>query len=135
MATDVHLEPLARRTVPLALRVGQRDVILFPAEVNLLVDGLDKYATGMTKPVAGENTPATTETLQQELTALAALAKELTESSPRITDPPMEINRERTRLLRRVIVDITGYQRGELPLGLYELRQALKDGIASPDPG
>jgi hypothetical protein len=134
MATDVHFEPRARRTGPVALRVGRRDVILFPAEVNLLVDGLDRYAIGLTKPVAGDNAPATTETLQQALTGLAALAKELTESSSRITDPPLEIDGERARLLRRVMVDIAGYQRGELPLGLYELRQALNDAIASPDP-
>jgi hypothetical protein len=134
MATDVNFEPRARRTVPLALQVGPREVILLPAEVHLLVDGLDRYATALTKPVAGDNTPATTETLQQALTELTALAKELTESASHITGPPMEIDRERMRFLRQVMVDIAGYQRGELPLGLYDLRQALSDATASPDP-
>jgi hypothetical protein len=42
-------------------------------------------------------------------------------------DGMREVTRDRARLLREVLADITGYQRGDLTPGLRDLRRLLSD--------
>ena len=56
---------------------------------------------------------------------LGTLRDELVAASSSLFAPPLRIEGDEARLLRNVLLDLTGYQRVELTPGLRELQQLL----------
>ena len=119
----VPREPRAR---PLALLIAGDELILLGDDVNALVDSIDKLiaATYDALRRSGAN-DSRIEVSQQAITEYEELAVVLSTSGARLGDPPVEIDRERARLLRQVVADLDGYQRRELTPGLLDLRKRL----------
>ena len=59
---------------------------------------------------------------QRSIDELEELGDQLATSGGRLGDPPLEIDGDRTRVLRKVLADLDGDQRRELTAGLRELR-------------
>ena len=118
--------PREPRTRPLALRIAGEELILLGDDVNALVDSIDKLiaATYDALRRSGAN-DSRVEVSQQAIAEYEELAVALSTSGARLGDPPVEIDRERTRLLRQVVADLDGYQRRELTPGLLDLRKRL----------
>jgi hypothetical protein len=119
------VETAKLRTRPLALRVGVNGVVLDAAEVNLLVGSIERLVDGMRRAHLGSSRPGAAEALRAHLEELESLQQALLSSSLTLLDPPLELDKGRALLVRQVLSDIVGYQRGELAGGLRELRQAL----------
>lgn len=117
------------RTRPLALLIGSDELILLGDDVNAIVESLDKLIASTYEALrrlgADGNRVEITEHAVLELDELAVL---LTTAGSRLGDPPVEIDRERSRLLRQALADLDGYQRRELTPGLLDLRQRLSTG-------
>jgi hypothetical protein len=118
--------PREPRMRPLALLIGDEELILLGDDVNALVDSIDKLiaATYDALRRTGAN-DSRIEVSQQAITDYEELAVVLSTSGSRLGDPPVEIDRERARLLRQVVADLDGYQRRELTPGLLDLRKRL----------
>jgi hypothetical protein len=84
------------RSGPLVVRVGEDELILLAEDVDTIVAG-----------------------------AVEALAVLLESSGTRLNDPPVELDRDRARLMRQILADIEGYQRRELSPVLRDLRQLV----------
>jgi hypothetical protein len=104
----------ARRRQSLALRAGEREVVLLPDDVNTLIDGIDR-----------SHRPHEPHVSRDVLERVEALRGVLGASTSKLTDPAVEITREDARLLRQVMADISGYQRSDLTRGLIDLSLAL----------
>jgi hypothetical protein len=104
------IEARGARARPLSLRLATGSVALSPADVNLLLAGIDALIDG---PHASH------------LAELERLQTELLTSSGSLLGPQLRIGDDEGRLLRNVLVDLTGYQRVDLTAGLSELRQLL----------
>jgi hypothetical protein len=118
--------PREPRTRPLALLIADEELILLGDDVNALVDSIDKLiaATYDALRRTGGN-DSRIEVSQQAIAEYEELAVVLSTAGSRLGDPPVEIDRERTRLLRQVVADLDGYQRRELTPGLLDLRKRL----------
>jgi hypothetical protein len=121
------MESGSRRTKPLPVRIGSVNLILVAADVNLLIEAAERLAQGMQQTHEREGHAGTAESLRLHLAELESLQEALASACGSLADPPLEISRERARLLRQVMADVTGYQRGELTVPLRELRQILTD--------
>jgi hypothetical protein len=101
---------LGRREGPLWLRPPGGAVVLSADDVNLLLAGIDALIDGPHASHLGE---------------LGRLRRELLTASTSFLSPPLQLGDAEARLLRNVLIDLTGYQRVELTAGLDELRQLL----------
>ena len=120
------MDSVSRRQRPLPLQVGDVYLILVPDDVNAILAGIGKLADGMRNANAGQDVrPGAEKALGTYLDELAALQQALTAPASSLADPPFEVTRDRARLLRLVLADITGYQRGDLTPALRELRHLL----------
>ena len=109
------MDSVSRRQRPLPLQVGDVYLILVPDDVNAILAGIGKLADGMRNANAGQDVrPGAEKALGTYLDELAALQQALTAPASSLADPPFEVTRDRARLLRLVLADITGYQRGDL---------------------
>lgn len=102
--TSVHRER------PLSLRLAEGSVALSAGDVNLVLQGIDALVDGPHASHLGE---------------LGKLRDELATASSSLFAPPLRIGADEARLLRNVLLDLTGYQRVELTSGLRELQQLL----------
>lgn len=114
------------RTRPLALLIDGDELILLGDDVNALVQSLDKLIATTYEALRRSGADAgRVESSQQAIDDLDGLAGLLSTAGSRLGDPPVEIDRERGRLLRQAVADLDGYQRRELTPGLLDLRQRL----------
>lgn len=114
------------RTRPLALLIGSDELILLGDDVNALVESLDKLIASTYEALRRSGADASRiEISQQSIEELDELAGLLSTAGSRLGDPPVEIDREKARLLRQALADLDGYQRRELTPGLLDLRQRL----------
>ena len=124
MSSDAEPETTRElRTRPLPLRVGDGEVILLADDVNQLVESADKLVAATyesLKRTSGQN-----EVSQKAIEELESMSEVLTTAGLRFGDPPVEVDRDRARVLRQLLADIDGYQRRELTPGLRDLRQRL----------
>ena len=114
-------------TRPLALQVGDGELLLVASDVNVLLDAIERLAEGMREASLHRRQPGVLEALQTRSDELESLQEALATPARSLADPPLEITRVRARLLREVLADITGYQRGELTPGLRDLRRVLSE--------
>ena len=113
-------------TRPLALQVADGELMLVASDVNVLLDAIERLAEGMRESfLHHHHQPGVLEALQTRSAELESLLYALATPARSLADPPLEITSVRARLLREVLADITGYQRGELTPGLRELRRVL----------
>ena len=103
-AASVHRER------PLSLRLAAGSIALSAGDVNLVLRGIDALVDGPHPSRLGE---------------LGTLREELVTASSSLFAPPLRIGVDEARLLRNVLLDLTGYQRVELTSGLRELQQLL----------
>ena len=80
-------------------------------DVNLLLAGIDALVDGPHASHLGE-----LETLRRALLA----------ASTSLLSPPLRLEDDGARLLRNLLIDLTGYQRVELTVGLDQLQQLLR---------
>src|SRR5437868_12897677 len=107
------MDPAPRRVRTLSIKVGDVHLILPAHDVNLLIDGIARLAEGVRKAHLGRDVRhGTAEALESHLGELHALQEALSVTAHSLADPPLEITRQQNRLLRQVLADITGYQRG-----------------------
>jgi hypothetical protein len=109
----------------LVVKRGELHVSLSPNDVELLVQAIDVMVEGVRRAYAREEErPGFAETLEAHVVDLDGLRRKLIASSGTHLRPwspgPAEAG-----LLRGVLSDITGYQRGDLTAGLRELRVIL----------
>jgi hypothetical protein len=112
---------------PLALQVGADEILLVASDVSVLVDGIERLAEGMRESFLHHRQPGVLEALQARSAEFESLQDALATPARSLADPPLAITRDRARLLREVLADITGYQRGELTPGLRDLRRLLSE--------
>ena len=115
----------ARRNGPLVVRVGDAELILLADDVAAIVVGADKLAAATRESSQRAASSHAREVAEQVIDALAALTALLESSGTRLTDPPVELDRDRARLMRQILADIEGYQRRELSPVLRDLRQLV----------
>jgi hypothetical protein len=129
MATIGDTEPATPReprTRPLALLIGDEELILLGDDVNALVESIDKLIAATYEALRRSGADASRiEASEHAIKDYDELAEVLSNSGSRLGDPPVEIDRERARLLRQVVADLDGYQRRELTPGLLDLRKRL----------
>ena len=114
-------------TRPLALQVGDGELLLVASDVNVLLDAIERLAEGMRESCLHHQQPGVLEALLTRSAELESLQDALATPARSLADPPLEITRVRARLLREVLAEITGYQRGELTPGLRDLRRVLSE--------
>jgi hypothetical protein len=113
------------RTRPLPVLVGGNEVILLAEEVNALIESVDKLVASTYESIERAGQRHLHEIAQRSIDELEALADVLTGYGGRFGDPPLELDGDRSRVLRKVLADFDGYQRRELTAGLRELRAFL----------
>jgi hypothetical protein len=114
------------RVRPLAVQVGDVHLFLSSGDVELLLDGIDRLMAGMVKSHAtSAGRPGVAEALQAHIADLEGLRQVFSRPSVSLADPPLKLDRGEARLVRSVLADIDGYQRGDLTPGLRELRQLV----------
>jgi hypothetical protein len=121
------MEPTLHRARTLLVRYGNVHLILPGHDVTQLIEAIDTLAEGVRKAHLGRDVPGATKALEGHLDALQRLKDALAAPAHSLADPPLEITREHGRLLRQVLADISGYQRGELTSSLRELRRILSE--------
>ena len=121
------METTSTDTRPLALQVADGELMLVASDVNVLLDAIERLAEGMRESFLQHHQPGVAEALETRSAELASLQEALATPARSLADPPLEITRVRARLLREVLADITGYQRGELTPGLRDLRRVLSE--------
>jgi hypothetical protein len=110
----------------LAVQVGAEHLFLSSADVAALVEAIDRLTEGMLKSHTGITAPPDIAgALQDSIRALHELRQAIVRTSGSLADPPLKLERSQKGLLRTVLADITGYQRGDLTPGLRQLRQLL----------
>jgi hypothetical protein len=114
-------------TRPLALLVGDGEFLLVASDVNVLLDAIERLAEGMREAFLHHQQPGVLDALKTRSAELESLQVALATPARSLADPPLEITRMHARLLREVLADITGYQRGELTPGLRDLRRVLSE--------
>jgi hypothetical protein len=124
MLDESHPAPSREpRSRPLPVLVGGVEVILLAEDVNALLQSVDNLVASTYKSL--ERAGASLEVGQRSIDELEELGRELATSGGRLGDPPLEIDRDSSRVMRKVLADIDGYQRRELTPGLRELRALL----------
>jgi hypothetical protein len=121
-----HEPTSPRRTRPLAVLIGSDELILLGDDVNALLESVDKLVAATYESLRRSGADGSrVEVSQHAIAELESLGEALTTSGARLADPPVEIDHERARLLKKVLADLDGYQRRELTPGLVELRRQL----------
>jgi len=110
------------RTRPLPVLVGGVEVILLAEDVNALLESVDNLVASTRKSLERAGATHIHEIAQRSIDELEELGDQLATSGGRFGDPPLEIDGDGSRVLRKVLADIDGYQRRELTPGLRELR-------------
>jgi hypothetical protein len=113
------------RSGPLVVRVGEDELILLADDVDTIVAGADKLAAATRQSSKRASSSHARQVAEQVIDDLEALAVLLESSGTRLNDPPVELNRDRARLMRQILADIEGYQRRELSPVLRDLRQLV----------
>jgi len=122
--------PREARTRPLALLIGDEEVILLGDDVNALVESIDKLIAATYDALRRSGADESRiEVSHSAIKDYEELAEVLSTSGSRLGDPPVVIDRERSRLLRQVVADLDGYQRRELTPGLLDLRKRLTASV------
>jgi hypothetical protein len=111
----------------LPLEVDGMYTLLPASDAAGLIESIDTMIDGVQRASAAETRAGFTEALQAQVRELEALQAKLAGFSGSALQP-LELEQSEARLLRRVIADLTGYQRGELTSGLRELREILSVG-------
>ena len=119
--------PQDRRTSPLALRAAGADFVVMANEVNVLLEATDVMSHALEEDIARH--PESASVSRPVLESYKALRLALLTGSPSFADPPLVLDDETSRRLRSVLVDVGGYQRGELASALRQLRDALVSGV------
>jgi hypothetical protein len=114
-------------TRPLALQVGDGEIVLVASDVSVLLDAIERLGDGMRESFLHHRQPGVLDALHAQAEQLESLQDALTTPNRSLAHPPLEVTRDRARLLREVLADITGYQRGDLTPGLRDLRRLLSD--------
>ena len=96
----------ADRRRPAVPELGRR--ALLADAINRLIDGMLKSHTGIAAP------PESAGSLHAYVAELQELRQACVRTSGSWADPPLKLDRGERRLLRMVLADITGYQRGDL---------------------
>jgi len=108
----------------LVVKRGQLHVSLPSDDIDALLRAIDVMVDGVRKAHAREqDRPGFSETLQAHVVDLEGLRRKLLASSG--TRFPWSPAVTEASLLRSVLADITGYQRGDLTPALRELRRVL----------
>jgi len=124
MLDESHPAPSREpRTRPLPVLIGGVEVILLAEDVNALLESVDNLVATTYRSL--ERAGANLEIGQKSIDELEELGDALATSGGRLGDPPVEIDGDRSRVLRKVLADIDGYQRRELTPGLRDLRAQL----------
>jgi hypothetical protein len=118
-----------RRERPLPVRAGGAEVILVAADVNLLIDSIERFADGLRESYLNPERPGRAEVLRAQVDELQSLQEALATACSSLADPPLVIDTDRVGLLRKVLAEVTGYQRGELTAGLRALRLILAAAV------
>ena len=109
----------------LFVKRGELHVSLSSRDIEVLVNAIDLMADGVRKAYASEEArPGFAETLEAHVGDLEGLRRKLVSHSGRQL-PAWNPGVSERGLLRGVLADITGYQRGDLTPGLRELRDIL----------
>jgi hypothetical protein len=103
---------------------GELHCSVSPEEVMLLGQGIDAMIDGVRTAYINEDRPGFADTLERHVNELQALRDRLM-SPDRSPLEPFKPDKRDAGLLRGVLSDITGYQRGDLSPGLRDLRQIL----------
>jgi hypothetical protein len=114
-------------TRPLVLQVGDGEIVLVASDVSVLLDAIERLADGMRESFLHHQQPGVLEALRAQAAQLESLRDALATPNRSLLDPPLEVTHDRARLLREVLADITGYQRGDLTPGLRDLRRLLSE--------
>jgi hypothetical protein len=115
------------RVRPLAFSIGEHEVILLTSEANVLIAAGDRLHSELIKQMT--QVGATAGVTLEEANTLDSLLERLATESATTADPAVRIATEEERLvLRRILAELKGYQRGDLTRGLHELRLALDEG-------
>ena|SRR5438067_7747909 len=114
------------RARPLAVQIGDVHLFLSSADVHMLADAINRLIDGMLKSHTGiAAPPESAGSLHAYVAELQELRQACVRTSGSWADPPLKLDRGERRLLRMVLADITGYQRGDLTPGLRQLRQLI----------
>ena len=96
---------------------------MLAVDVNALIEAMERLIE--TSEEALEQAPDASPVSRAALDDLDRLATTLATASPGLTDPPISLDRTGARGLRNAMVDLAGYQRGELTPGLRDLRRLV----------
>jgi hypothetical protein len=107
------------------VRVGEDELILLADDVDTIIAGADKLAAATRESSKRARSSHARQVAEQVIDDLEALAVLLESSGTRLNDPPVELDRDRARLMRQILADIEGYQRRELSPVLRDLRQLV----------
>jgi len=113
------------RTRPLPVLVDGVEVILLAEDVNVLLESVDNLVASTHKSLERAGATQLHEVAQRSIDELEELGDRLATAGGRLGDPPLEIDQDGSRVMRKVLADIDGYQRRELTPGLRELRTRL----------
>ena len=109
----------------LVVKRGELRTSLSPHDRQLLARAIDVMIEGVRKAYVGEeDRPGFAKALQAHVLDLEGLREKLIATTGSIFRPWTPASSEAS-LLRSVLSDITGYQRGDLTPGLRELREML----------
>jgi hypothetical protein len=117
----------SNETRPLALQAGDAEIVLVASDVNVLLGAIERLGGGMRESFLHHRQPGVLEALHARASELESLERALATQARSLADPPLEVTRDRARLLREVLADITGYQRGDLTPGLRDLRRLISE--------
>jgi hypothetical protein len=110
----------------LLIKRGELHVSLGSRDIDPLLQAIDVMVDGVRRAHAREEDhPGLSETLEAHVADLEGLRRKLIASSG--TRFPWSPGVTEASLLRGVLADITGYQRGDLTPGLRELRDILSN--------
>lgn len=113
------------RRGPLVVRVGDDELILLADDVTAIVAGAGKLAEATRESSKRASSIHAREVAERVIEGLEELTVLLESSGTRLNDPPVDLDRDRVRLMRQVLADIEGYQRLELSPALRDLRQLV----------
>jgi hypothetical protein len=111
-----------KRSLP--IEFGGEYTLLPAHDAARLLESIGAMIEGMQRASAAESRASFTEALRAYVREVEALQAKLAGFSGSALQP-LKMEEPEARLLRRVLADLTGYQRGELTPALRELREIL----------
>ena len=120
------VQPMRPRRSPLALRVGDAEVILLAGDVDLLGEAIDLLGVAIERARSETGRTSSDRAVTDEVLAELSMLKTLLDTPVHgFADPALEPGRAQIGLLRQVLADLSGYHRIDLPPALRELRSLL----------